>query len=114
MGCDADAYLPTNVRIKDVARVIGLCFGGKPVWMTHPSYVEVLSVGVRNTSSVDMAAIEVWQDKVCIAEMHYHFESDSPYVGRRGVGLGSSNAARIALGVRLVDFFGGTVVFNDH
>lgn len=117
MGVDARIYLPANVRVDDVADVIGALLGRKPErqdfggnssgWST-----KVPGVSVETTSIPEMAAINVNDCPVLngrMAHICYHFEGRG---GRRAILL-RSYAQWIAMFKRLADFFGGTVDFSD-
>jgi hypothetical protein len=120
MGVDVKINLPDNVRIKDVAYLIGIASGIKPEWevTSHDpdhSWLRVPGVEVKQTSSVEMAEISIRStghvlvDGEDIHYLFYHFESS-----RGGRSLGPrSTAYWIAIAHRLVDFFGGTIDYQD-
>ncbi len=108
MGTDCKIYLPGNVRVRDVANVVGIALGAEAQWQgsdgatwvivpdaaVHPSMPEMSSIVTRGRRAT------------------YHFEVSRPNVGRREVMLGAgTDATRVAR--VLVDFFGGFADFND-
>lgn len=113
MGVDCKIYLPDNVRIRDVAHVIAISAGLKPRWggSGKAKWVEV-PVEVRNTSYPSMAEIAIYGDLVDGEKRHfvyYHFECSKD--GRQL--MPRSTAFWIAIAHKLVDFFGGTIDYND-
>lgn len=114
MGVDCKINLPDNVSIKNVASVIGAVCGcpAKKVPLNNTSwYAEVSGVVVLPTAIVEMARIQILRttlDGVSGHEVFYHFEC------RCGRLLSpKSTAFWIAVGRRLVEFFGGTMDYND-
>ena len=117
MGVDCKITLPDKVRIHDVADVIGMLLGQK--WELVPldnhgsKHLKVEGVSVKNSSVDTCADIFVGERR-----FFYHFEwSGGSFEGRdtycgRGL-MPSATAENIALGVALVQFFGGIVDFND-
>ena len=113
MGVDTVVLLPAHVRVQDVTDVIGKLLG-------HSSKL-------RDSGSVDVAQVNVENieglpDCVYLRGYHgkgdqrrptftftYPFESDD---GRRII-MRRSRAENIALFRRLVDFFGGSVDYQD-
>jgi hypothetical protein len=113
MGCDTVISLPTNVRLKDVANVIGvlsgyrarkMCLSGG-AWATN-----VPSVRTKGIESIPECAHIFVGDEIRVM---YHFEhiTDDPRIGR--VIQPASTPFWVAVGRRLVDFFGGEVDYND-
>lgn len=115
MGANCKIYLPANVRIHHVARVVGRLSGGvctrnvlnKTTWAA-----DVADVRVSPTSVISMAEIHITRtcvDRENIHHTFYHFESE----GGLRLLAPRSTAFWLIVGARLVDFFGGHVVFND-
>ncbi len=100
--------LPGNVRVADVASVIGRLLG-------RPAHLEDLGGGakvarvegvrVRGTSMPECAAIVIEG----VGEYLFHFEDPC---GRRLISLSESREGR-AIGLALVAFFGG-VLEDEH
>ncbi|KKN89755.1 hypothetical protein LCGC14_0236010 [marine sediment metagenome] len=118
MGVSTHITLPAQVRVGDVAKVIGACVGLKKKWHDlgrgHKS-VDVVGIKVLNTSVHSMVRI-VWQNgkgnsHLKSGDLYYHFETGDERSGR--LLSCSSWAPWIALGRRLVDFFGGSIDYND-
>lgn len=120
MGVDVKINLPDNVRVKDVAYIIGIAAGCPIQWekTEHDpdhSWLRVRGVEVKGTSSVEMAEISIRSTGHLLVDgedMHYlfyHFESS-----RGGRSLGPrSTAFWLAVAHRLVDFFGGSIDYQD-
>lgn len=109
MGINTFVKLPDNVRLEDVAKVIGIAVGYKPETIAsrnNPavSWTEVNGVEIKTTSVPSMVNI-VFGGRHC----SYFFEHES---GGRLV-YTKSTSFWIAVSKRLVDFFGGEVDFND-
>ncbi len=118
MGVSTHITLPAQVRVRDVASVIGGCVGLKKVWHNlsgrHRS-ADVAGIEVQSTSVYSMVRI-VWQNgegnpHLKSGNLYYHFETGDERSGR--LLSCSSWAPWIALGRRLVDFFGGSIDYND-
>jgi hypothetical protein len=117
MGVDCKIVLPGNVRIKDVANVIGLAAGLKGEMYsdkTHgASWATVEGVETKPLSSLEgMAEISLCGDLIDKWKHHfviYHFEA----YGSGRLLSPRSTAFWIACGHRLVDFFGGKMDIND-
>lgn len=116
MGVDTRLSLPGNVRVKDVASVLGILFG-------LPSKLEPLSGGDAvwcrvqgaNVSGFEtipeMARIDLKQENGdYVAGFCYHFENP----GGRRVMSGRATPKVIAAFKRVADFFGGRVDFADY
>lgn len=102
MGVDTRISLPPNVRVQDVASVVGALAG-----LTGSLGS---GAGVRGIETVpQMCRIGLWRADRCFATFNFHFEG---YGGRRAV-VGRSTAFNIAMGRALVDFFGGWVDYSD-
>lgn len=113
--------LPDNVRVRDVAKVIGVLSGKKPVESSE-GFVDVSGVKVGNygedilaecakitVSDIDGEAL-AWRNGCSMAEVMFHFEPDG---GRGRLMIPPSTAFWIAIGVRLIDFFGGWLKYQD-
>jgi hypothetical protein len=110
------------VRVENVAEVIGiLCgckvekknFNDRPVGGREFDYVRVPEARVRPTEMPAMVSIQLPKKYV-----FYHFEADSdkpfggPQAGYRYISIASC-AFNIALARKLVETFGGRVVYQD-
>lgn len=105
--------LPHNVRIRDVASVIGRLLGCEaeraPLSGGESWYADVTGVSaVVTAGSAGCAWIEVLRPSASARSYLYHFEAPC---GR--LLMPTACAEAIALGKGLVDFFGGSVDFND-
>lgn len=119
MGIDCLIYLPGNVRAKDVADVIAVAFGAKPYKYVHSSsygrdswWTEVDGVRVEGyTSSAGLADIMIGKSNdAIICSYLYHFECGK---GTDRLIMPRSTPESIAMGRRLIKFFGGKVISND-
>lgn len=114
MGVDTRIKLSPKARLTDVATVAAILLGCKPTLepLNGTSSHRCRVKGLETKSSV----VETCADIVIHPEygearhLLYHFEFDDD--GSRGILL-RAYAVNIALGVRLVEFFGGEVDFND-
>lgn len=120
MGVDVKINLPDNVRIKDVAYLIGIVSGCPIQWEpcehdSNHSWLRVKGVEVKQTNIVEMAEISVRSTGHLLVDgedMHYvfyHFENSH---GGRSLGP-RSTAYWIAVAHRLVDFFGGSIDYHS-
>ena len=121
MGISCIVNLPSNVRVVDVANVLGVLAGLKPVRKeitgANPDSVFVCVLGVKvSSTAIPQAALielsapgEPMVDREVYHSTWYHFES--PEGGR--VLSGPATAFWIAAFRGLADFFGGTVDYND-
>ncbi len=111
MGVDCKVYLPSRVRVRDVASVIGALLGAEVrrdalgdngSIVAHVQGVKVKACG---GSLVECCEI-TYQDRWFL----FHFE-----FGRRGEPgiMPRCTAKNIAMCKRLADFFGGRVDFSD-
>lgn len=119
MGVDCQVQLPQNVRLRDVADVIGALLGC-PVekrmfesgsdggWATHTVGVTTKPSCVDTCAEIEVKGATV--GRCPERSFLYHFEY-SPS-GHRGL-LFRSYSVNIALAKGLVDFFGGTVDYSD-
>ena len=119
MGVDCHIYLPPNVCVDNVARVLGVLaglptrvktFGDRPGDWT----ADIPGVRVQSTAVPTMMRIVLWGPLVDGTDGHsvyYHLET----CGTEGLRMlhPRSTAFWIAAGIRLVEFFGGHVDFND-
>ncbi len=117
MGVDCGINLPDNVRVKDVAYVIGIASGLKVEWEPcfpdkNNSWLRVPGAEVKATNIIEMAEVFVRGDLVDGQDVHfcyYHFESSD---GGRSLNP-RSTAYWLAIAHRLVDFFGGSIDYQD-
>ena len=116
MGSDTNIYLPANVRAVDVAKVIGALLGERTE-KRHFSQSIGGGWSADNASRVEpttvptMAMIYIGAPGEMKKSFYYHFEcSEKP--GCRLVSAHNTPKV-IAVGRALVDFFGGSVVYND-
>lgn len=114
MGIDCKCWLPYYVEIRDVADVIGACMGlekqkknlDDEAWYSH-----VDGVFFESFSSLPSCVNIVWkQPNGKCRNVLYHFE---PGGGKGRLIMPRSTTFWIAVCIRLVDFFGGEVDFND-
>jgi hypothetical protein len=95
--------LPVDVRLMDVAEVLGR-LSGADRWHALP------------TTAPEMASIQVYGDLVDGESIHYctfHFEAKDDDGKPCRLLLPTSTDFWIAAGVGLADFFGGKVDFDD-
>lgn len=117
MSVNCVIYLPPAARLTDVSKVIAILDGcpatkyihskegdDREVWWTN-----VPDVKTQDAHTPECAQI-LWTTNGKKRSMLYHFELGKK--GEHGITPGSTGWA-IALGKRLVDFFGGYVDFND-
>lgn len=115
MGVNTRIYLPHDVRIIDVANVIGILAG-----LEYSEEYLIPGVSVKSSSSASCAHIDITAPKgktlIDGEENHYtlfNFEAgeDAGHYGRH---LGPpSSAFWIAVGKKLAEFFGGAVIYTD-
>jgi hypothetical protein len=118
MGCDTYIKLPPDARVRDVAKVMAALAGYKKTktdlshgicWAT-----EVEGFTVSNCSfPVGMVTIHLDLPTLDGEEHHmcwYHFEGDEK--GNHTL-VATSTPFWVALGLKLIKFFGGTVDYND-
>lgn len=116
MGIDIRITLPGDVRVDDVARVMGV-LAGLPAEQyslgSSPSiFVRVKRATVENTTFPDMAQIVLSGQMVDGDIAHFvnwHFEGN----GFDRICFPPSTAFWIAVSRGLVDFFGGKVDYQD-
>ena len=109
MGVDTSIVLPGDVRVADAAKVIGILAGQEKRWeeTTGARWVEVEGVTVKSYDTdalVGCALIEFADHHVM-----WHFEVEH---GKRLI-MPRSTPFWLAVGKALVDFFGGTVDYQD-
>lgn len=122
MGVDVKITLAPGARLRDVADVAGIAAGlpGERRRLTSAPgawYLNVPGATVRGFDIVPgMAEITLTGPMVDGQTNHsatYHFEWDGGEVaGCTGI-ISRSNPLWIAVGRRLVDFFGGTIDYDD-
>lgn len=109
MGCSTYIYLPGNVRVRDVASVMGAIMGCPKRFENFSSgsdgYTKVDNVEVESTGCPELAYIKI-KNRVA----YYHFETFED--NKRLVSTNSTSFWNV-VGRRLVDFFGGYVDYND-
>lgn len=133
MGVDCRITFPNNVRLRDVANAIGILAGLNPV-QKHISgaldsfFVDVPgvttksynSLGLECCAQIDLTAPE-GETLVDGKDTHYtmyHFEYESPTADPDIKMYSSGISPRstpfwIAIGKRLVETFGGSILCND-
>jgi hypothetical protein len=119
MGVDVRVKLPTNVKIDNVAKVMG-AYAGCPTsksffdrdpkdgWSTKVSGVEV-----KTTSMPAMAEIRLTGTLFDGETEHFCFYHFEPSEGEGRLMMPRSTAFWIALMTKVVDFFGGAMEYND-
>lgn len=116
MGVDTRITLPPFVRVRDVADVIGILLGNQrrqvPLGSGY-SAVRVDGVQIRSygnmSSLVECAEIQISSTHGPYTVM-YHFEFEDR--GNRGL-MPRSRPDWLAVGVGLINFFGGEIDYND-
>jgi hypothetical protein len=117
MGIDTHLFLPGDVQIRDVGDVAAILLGHEPELkpLTATSdHVDVKGIRIRGYEDIPGCAeinIEATEDMEYARSIFFTYEVE----GRPGERLASlrANAEGIALFVKLAEFFGGTVDFND-
>lgn len=117
MGVNVRIVLPPNVRLRDVGAVLGVAAGLPPLMVRDASssamWVVVGGVTVSSVSGeVEVATIRLngkLVDGIGTHTVTYHFEGP----GGTRLLCPSSTPFWIACGLRLVEFFGGSVTFQD-
>jgi hypothetical protein len=117
MGVDCNIILSPGTRVGDVAKVVGALVGLKPEkkffgsgddgWATR---VEGVTVGRPKAEIPECAEILVSDPAAHLTRLLYHFEGGKK--GERLIIL-RSRARNLALGRRLVQFFGGRLISED-
>lgn len=113
MGVDCKIVLPGNVRVDDVALVLGASAGLKKEWAPYDfKSARVLGVEINSIDGIPTCVnIELKGDLIDGFKHHhvmYYFE----YHGLRLL-MPRSTGFWIACGHRLVDFFGGRIDYKD-
>lgn len=115
MGVDTHINLSPKARFQDVAIVAAILLGCKPklepLGGTSSFSCRVKGLETKPTVSETMAEILITPEYGEIRHLFYHFEFGDD--GCKGMAP-RATAVNIALGVRLVEFFGGWVDFNDN
>lgn len=117
MSIDCAIKLPAYVRISDVATAMGI-LAGLPVQRrlvaSHGYIATARPEGLilTATDTVGVAKIEFRSPLFGFHHVLYFLEADNDDGGREM--LPPSTAFWIAMGKRLVDFFGGQVVYRDN
>jgi len=113
MGIDTHIYLPNDVRLHDVAQIMGLLAGCK---RSNEKYRIVEGVTYRMVPSIpEMPIIHLENengliDGAKVHEAYYHFEMDDANYRLIGV---RPTRFWIAIGYKLIEFFGGHIDIND-
>lgn len=114
MGVDCRLSLPGNVRVRDVASVLGILFGLP--FALEPLNGDGVVCRVRGANVTghaeipEMARIDLKAENGDpVGGFYYHFENP----GGRRVLSGRARANVIAAFVKTADFFGGSVDFTD-
>lgn len=108
MGTDCNIYLPSNVRLHDVAMVIGIALGCE---VTRDPYLHVPNVKIV-PQIPEMSTVEVARTGSTNRAPSFHYEPGRKHIGRRLVKF-SADPESVAVARVLVDFFGGHADFND-
>lgn len=109
MGTDCKIKLPTDVRVRDVAKVIAASLGCPTSTEPGGRWTEVEGYEVRGIDTMPERCRIVVKWGTIDRYFLYHFEPE--FEGR--LIMPSCTAANIALGVRLIQFFGGRLDMND-
>lgn len=124
MGVNVSVKFPSGVRMSDVATVAAILLGSEKEWDKNGRWINpVPGVQRESTSVPEMAYIklpvkaynnpvadEIRKSDGDLYFLSYHYESGKH--GETSI-IPKCTAAKIALCVGLVKFFGGTVDFND-
>lgn len=120
MGVNTLIYIPNDVWLIDLSEVIGILLGIKPEksQLTKDAWsVKVKGVSVSGSANVaECAWIKIKQSKKLITgneaiSLFYHYECSNDPNYR--LIMPRSRPAWIALGLRLIQFFGGLIDFDD-
>lgn len=113
MGVDCLIQLPGNVRVKDVANILAILDGVPVVKYVHESgsYWAQVAAKAEGLPEIAGCARITWTGPSGPRHVLYHFEPDGNIGGR--LLMPRSTAWWIAAGTRLVQFFGGDLVYND-
>ena len=122
MGVDTYIYLPKDVRVHEVAEVMGILAGLKPKWAgaNGSIWAEVKGASVKGIEIIPGAAniyleadkgkkfIDGEREHFCM----YHYEVGGHYSNYVLLSP-RSTALWIAIGIGLCKFFGGGIDYND-
>lgn len=104
-------YLPSNVRLAHVAAVLGRLVGCKAEMRIGTCYVKGMTIRVDRK----------WPEHVDIIcrptrgiKFQFCYEFESEFWPARRLIKGISNSFHLAMGKRLIDFFGGYLYYNEH
>ena len=120
MGVDTKIILPHDVRVRDVAQVVGILSGIKPEWEFSSDktakWVKVKGVIIEGIPIMPECCRiftigDTIRQKNDSIHVLYHFESGDEIDGR--LLMPRSTPFWIAVGLRLIQFFGGSIDFND-
>jgi len=124
MGVDTRILLPEDVRVGNVAQVIGILAGLPKTWVTSNNgsckWIKVDGVKVESlenmpaTCRIILNIPDHWGRLVDKEQVHhtlFHFEPDMKKGGR--LMIPPSTPFWIAVGIGLCKFFGGQIDFND-
>ncbi len=107
MGANTYIKLPANVRVRDIATVIAVAVGFSAELEGRGTYIVARAPGVKINSTISPSDYTLeFDDRHC----YFHYEADD-FDGR--LLSPRSTAFWVAVGKRLVDFFGGTMIYND-
>jgi len=116
MGVDCNILLPNDVRVRDVARAIGILMGGEPI--REPlcgGGFSVLVPGVQVLPSVVPECAEININFEAQDGVEHWVVFQFEVSGTNGARLLSPPSTPLwcAVGTALVNFFGGQVDYND-
>jgi hypothetical protein len=115
MGVDTRISLPSNVRVRDVAKVMAASLGCKVTRFAIPRsdgiFTECKDILIQSSSTAGLCDIEFHNCTVGPESQWFLFHWEFTG-GRKGM-LPRSTAINIAIGMRLVKFFGGSIDFQD-
>lgn len=120
MSVNTQIYLPHDVEVHDVANVIalasGLTYVLRPTRNSNQTVVYIPRMSVTMSSgNFPMAKIKVvgqLADGQNSHEVYYHFE-DCEFPEYSRLLMPVSSPYWLAIGKRLIDFFGGLLIFDD-
>ena len=114
MGVNTRITLEPRAGYENVATVVAILLGCKPTLETlggdYGLVCHVVGLEIKPSGSLGLIDIQITPPYGENRSLFYHFEFGRE--GKRGL-LPRSSAINIALGVRLVEFFGGGVDFHD-
>jgi len=122
MGVDCKIMLPSNVQVREIANVIGICVGLNK----HQEKLDGCDFEVTRVDGIDVKGIEIlpgcaeisWSNPVGISpesikhtgRVLYHYEYDG---GKRRLLSPRACSEWLAIGEVLVNFFGGEIDYQD-